>query len=189
MLETTGDLRVRLVHDPDPCNPRTEFNQLAHVVTVPHRQYADVDKDGGPLTDGWQRLLDRYPVNSAVAMFERWARIFHSASTLHDAPHEGAVAVWYLLPAEIEREGITDPLRCLDGEREEYRAWAEGDVHGYVIEERVTWVPADPIRHPLGSLDTWVQVDSCWGFYGHGYAEDEARAAFAEHTGSVNDDE
>jgi len=64
----------------------------------------------------------------------------------------------------------------------EYRAYAEGDVWGWVVEKRVTWHADDP---DCGDRETWEHVDSCWGYYGRNgangeYLEQCARDALAD---------
>lgn len=174
ILDQTENLRVRLVYDMNAQNPRDEFDHVANVVTLPNARHTDVDKEGGPLAYGWRYLLDRYYLTEAAETFERWARIFHGAVTMYDSSHDGAACVWYLTGEVIEREGIADPMACLKAERDEYRAWAEGDVWGYVIERRVTWtlMDADDEMH------TWEHEESCFGFYGLEYAEESASEAF-----------
>lgn len=54
----------------------------------------------------------------------------------------------------------TNALRVLRGEVKTFDQYLRGDVYGYVIEDKDGDV-----------------VDSCWGFYGIEYAEEEARSA------------
>jgi hypothetical protein len=179
-IETSDDgrYRVRLMPDPEPSNPRTEFDQLTHVITLPTHQYIDVDRDGGPLEDGWERIMG-HP--DAVEIFTRWARIFHGAVVEYHAPHDGAEALWYLMPDGIAQ--VPDPVAAIRGEIDEYMAWARGEVYGYVIEKAVTWQPVDPgddVTLP-DEHTSWVEVNdgSCWGLIGYDYAETEAREQFA----------
>lgn len=174
ILEQRGDLRVRLVVDQDAGNPREEYDHLANVVTVPSREYLPVDKDGGPLADAWTELTNRYRWSDAVEIFERYARIYHGAVTLYDTPPRDANAVWYLMP-EVAQE-TTDPEALLKAERDEYRAWAEGSVYGYIIERRTKWNRADGTP---GEMETWEHEDSLWGLLGYEYAEQTAREDFA----------
>ena len=173
VLEKAGDYRLVVLLDEYAGNPRTEYDQLCYVVTVPDRRYYDVDADGGPLAAGWRRLLYRYYWERSVEIFTRWARIFHRAVTLYDSPNEGANAVWYLLPDQARE--TTDPEHLLHAERDEYRAWADGSVYAYAIEHRVTWRRTDGAE---GEMATWETVDSCFGFYGHEYAQEAGRAAW-----------
>lgn len=162
-----GRFRVRLVADEDCESPR-ESDSLSHVVTVPHSHYRNVDKSGGPLGDGWDRIKDQ---TNAMDLFERWARIFHGAVTLRDTPERGADAIWYLMPDN----DASDPAAYLECELRDYRLWAEGDTYGCVIEKTVTYVEVEGDR----SLDQWEGVgDDLWGLIGFEYARDTALAAF-----------
>jgi hypothetical protein len=167
-----GQLRVRLVTDHDCPNPRRENDCLGHAVTVPSRDYVDVDKNAGPLAEGWDRIKDR---PDAMDLFERWARAFHGAMTLRDIPERGASAVWYILPGT----DATDPAEYLKGEAQVYREWAAGETYGYVIEESVSYVEVGGDR----SRDDWEEVEdgSLYGLIGFTHARDTALAALEEH--------
>ncbi|RKR88298.1 hypothetical protein BDK92_2609 [Micromonospora pisi] len=184
VIEEPG-YRVLLEQEDSPVNPREEWNNLAHVVTVPSARYIDVDEDGGPLADAWATLNYRHFCSEAEVIFTRYARIFHGATVLVDAPIDGARSVWYLMPEDIERQGITNPVACLKGERDTYRQWAEGDVYGWVVEESVIWVrvvdAGDAKPDKLVTRKTWEVVDASWGIYGYEYAEEAAREALARY--------
>lgn len=62
---------------------------------------------------------------------------------------------------------------------EEWQAYVEGDVYGYVIEKRVNWT-AD--ADEFDDRESWESVESCWGFYGEKYATEEATEAFDLYT-------
>lgn len=175
ILETAGPYRVGLEADQDARNPRREFDHLCHVLTVPHSHYIDVDDDGGPLQEGWDRIKNR---TDAVDVFTRWARIFHGAVVDYHTPERGPVSVWYLLPEQFSE--VPDPLACIKAEIEEYQNWADGEVYGYIIEEAVDWVRKD---NEDEEMSTWEQVDdgSCWGFFGYKYAKESALEAFAPY--------
>lgn len=177
IIEQSENYRVKLVIEDAPEDPRKAHDHIVSVVTVPDRKYIVVDQDGGPLSDQWDRLMEKYEWSTAVDMFERWARIFQGAVTLLDTPNEGANAVWYITAEVALREGITDSMAALKAERDEYRAWAGGDVWGYVIERRVTWVRRDGDD----TMETWEHEDSCWGYYGYEYAESCAREEFGRY--------
>jgi hypothetical protein len=76
----------------------------------------------------------------------------------------------------VPDEDARDPRKEFDNYGdEEVRAWQDGDVWGYVIEERIGWVRADGSAE---TMETWETVDSCFGFYGREWAERSAREAF-----------
>lgn len=49
-----------------------------------------------------------------------------------------------------------------------YGDWAWGNVYGYVIQE--------PVTDEDGEIEDWVEIDSCWGYYG----TDHAKSGLAE---------
>lgn len=185
VLETAGRYRVRLAvqQDSQECNPRTNDDcNLANVITPKGQRYIDVDKDGGPLADGWERIEDRYV--DAVPVFTRWARIFHGATVVEDRPYDGAWSLWYVMPDKLA-ETTVPAEKVIEVEKGEYRKWAEGEVYGYIIEKDVTRIPRDAEDREDPDLDDetreWEHVDSCWGLIGWEYAEETAREAFAPY--------
>lgn len=181
-VSKNGQYRVRLVDDPfqGEVNPRTNRKTLCHAVTAPGTRFIDVDERPGPLSDGWDRVKGhRY--DQAVKIFTRWARIFHGAVTLDDRPHDGANAVWYMMPAQFTE--TTDPAGYLKCERDEYRAWAAGEVYGFVIENSFTWTPADGSD---GELTTWGTEHDSYGYIGYSYAESAALDEFKHYDNEEN---
>lgn len=170
-----GRFRVRLEVQEGPANPRQEYDHLSHVITVDtlRGRYYDVDKESGPLGDGWDRIKGH---NHRVEIFERWARETHGAAVLHDSPGEGAEAIWYLMPDQFGE--VSDPGEYLASERDEYRAWAAGEVYGYIIEQSATWTPKDGGDE---EIVTWGRVDSCWGYIGYDYAKGAALEEFERY--------
>lgn len=182
VLETAGRYRVRLVvqQDSQDCNPRTEQDcNLTNVITPKGQRYIDVDKDGGPLAEGWERIEDRYV--DAVPVFTRWARIFHGATVVEHRPHDGAWSLWYVMPEKLAETALS-AAQLIEVEQNEYQRWAEGEVYGHIVEKDVTRIPRDAEDRDDPELDDetreWEHVDSCWGYIGREYAEEAAREAF-----------
>lgn len=167
-----GHYRVRLEVDSHPVNPRRKFTRFAHVITPNGQRYSDVDLDGGPLAHGWEHFSDR---DDAVALFTRWARIFHGATVVEHRPTEGVWSLWYLTSEEIP-EIFCAPEEAIKAEIQEYQAWTEGEVYGYIIDRNVKWQRLDK---PNETRTDWKEVFSCWGFYGLEDARFSARDAFA----------
>lgn len=185
ILETAGRYRVRLEiqRESESANPRTDQDcNLTNVITPKGQRYIDVDENGGPLTDGWERIEDRYV--DAVPVFTRWAKLFHGATVIEDRPHDGAWSLWYLMPDKAA-ETPWEPKRVIELEIDQYRKWAEGEVYGFIIEKDVTRIPRDAEDREDPDLDDetreWEHVDSCWGHIGREYAEEAAREAFAPY--------
>lgn len=175
ILETAGQYRVRLEIDQSPENPRTWQDNLCHVITVPDRHYADVDADGGPLQDGWNRIKDR---DDADEVFTRWARIFHGAVVDFHTPARGPKSIWYLTPDGIAE--VPDPEKHIRGEIEEYQNWADGEVYVYIIEKAVDWKRTDDEDE---TMTTWEPVEdgTCGHLIGYKYAEETALEEFAPY--------
>jgi len=73
--------------------------------------------------------------------------------------------------------GFKDPQYSL---MSEYKAWCEGDVWGHIVEEKVRWQRVDESGTPTvivepNQMETWEEVESCYGFYGYDYALAEAK--------------
>ncbi|MEU3265090.1 hypothetical protein [Streptomyces bacillaris] len=170
-----GRFRVRLVRDEHPQNPRTDSETLVHVITIDTHlgQYHPVDKDGGPLAEAWERL--KWNRWTGIDTFTRYVSIMHGGIVLESSPVRGPRSLWYVTGEEARAiDGGLLTEGYVEAEMQEYEAWAEGDVWGYVVEERVPWTRADDYD---GFMEIWVEVDSCFGFYGKPYARSQAREA------------
>jgi hypothetical protein len=176
----TDTFRLRIEPDQDPMCPRTQYDNLAHVITLPDQNYIDVDQDPGPLAEGWNRL-HRYDDADRIKIFTRWARA-HGAVVVEHSGGEMAHSLWYMLPAAIAE--VPDAEAAIRQEIAEYLAWAVGEVYGYVIEQAVEWVRRDGAE---SSMTTWEQVEdgSCWGLIGYDYAMTEAREQFRDYTEGI----
>lgn len=186
VVETAGKYRVRLEvqQDSEHANPRTNQDcNLANVITPKGQRYINVDEDGGPLADGWDRISGR---DDAVEVFTRWARVFHGITVVEDRPHDGAWSLWYITPKNLAETTWTAE-KTIEAEIREYRLWAEGEVYGWIVEKDVTRVPKDAEDIEDSDIDdetrSWEHVDSCWSYIGRENAEDAAREALSEHSG------
>ncbi|WP_394615904.1 hypothetical protein JNUCC0626_40260 [Lentzea sp. JNUCC 0626] len=178
------EFRYRIEHDEYAANPRTAGAAVTNVVTFERRNYVPIDDDFGPLSDAWFRLVRRYSTPQTIRIFERYARAVHGAVTLADRPSDGAFAIWYVMPGDVEfwaggRRGNPEEferagLGLLRDERDEYRTWAHNMAVRYVIEERTTWTSPD-----REDRDTWEEVEAIGGFFDEGEAKAEARAAIS----------
>lgn len=98
--------------------------------------------------------------------------------------------VGYLFDTPRTREECGTPAdrieEALRGEVEVYSSYLEGDVWGYRVEQKVT------VHETRTDLDgnvisdeeeaDWDEVDSCWGYIGHEWAEQAAKEALAHYT-------
>ncbi|MCX2949918.1 hypothetical protein [Lentzea sp. NEAU-D7] len=178
------EFRYRIEHDEYAENPRTTGAAVTNVITFLRRNYLPIDDDFGPLSAAWMRLAYRYSSPLAVRIFERYARAIHGAVTLVDRPSDGAFAIWYVMPDDVDfwtgaKRGNPEQmesggLQLLRDERDEYRSWANNEAVRFVIEKRTTWTNPD---HE--DRDSWEEVEAVGGFFDEGEAEAEARAALS----------
>lgn len=116
--------------------------------------------------------------------FERYLRIFHGVREIvsYTSGRDWTYmtfdpAAWRAAIGLREEDLATLKPGSL-ANMDQYKAWCEGDVQGYIIEKRVTWRREDSAE----TMDTWEQVDSCWGYYGEpDYVEQVAREALAAY--------
>lgn len=196
VVEETETHRVRLVLDDNTTDPREDDEFACGALTIPSSLFVDVAHPGELAEEAKPRLFGDYgrfyghgdmSYRDGVAVFERWVRVFHGGATLYDSPNDGPSMVWYMTPEMMRTRGFdgeqaTDRDRMaeiLELSRKEYRAWAEGDAWGVVVEKRVHWTTDDEDMDD-SERDTWEEVESVWGFIGSEYAETEARAMLAD---------
>lgn len=189
IIETSGNgkYRVRLEVDEYPNNPRTDQDtNLCNVITPTGQNYIDVDEDGGPLQNGWDRLFEYHDADEAVKRFTRWARIFHGITVVEQRLHDGSWSLWYVTPENLAETPATAE-EVIEIEFGEYRAWVEGDAYGVIVEKRVVLVPRDdedredPDLNLADETETWETVDDCWGYLGHAYATSAAKETFESY--------
>lgn len=152
-------LTLSIERDPEPSNPRKEFDHLGTMVCN-HRQYNLGDiKDGSLHAPEGSVWLDLYLYD-------------HSGITMSWQPFacqwdSGRVGTIYVTKENIIKEYGDDSvdsrkraLEYLKGEVKEYDQYLTGDVWGYVIKD-----------------ENDDHVDSCWGFYGRDYCVTEGESA------------
>ena len=99
--------------------------------------------------------------------FGRYVRAFHGATVVETYQSDRCLYVT-LDPREWrDKVGASEGSVSL----EEWRAYCEGDVYGWIVQQLVTWTKegSDETR------EEWEDVESCWGYYGRKYAEEAAR--------------
>lgn len=127
----------------------------------------------------------------------RWARIFHGLHIEYDAEHggywfvAGADAATYATPVTYSRalfrdnwpdlqpgspESLAKQAEVIEGERETYRQWADGEVYGVILERATAMAPVVrnemagvwDLRTPLTDDEielSWDEAESIWGVY------------------------
>jgi len=191
VLEERGDRRVRLVTEEGPEEPYDDgqspllridlvgYTPRAEHIQVGSLRPTDADEQIEEAARRWGG-----PNNRDWAKFEKYLRAYHGVTQIETYWSETYWYVTYDSTPWREAVGANAGSASL----EEYKAWCEGEVYGYVIEKQVTWhavnpVTDDPEYAEYPDRTSWEEIPddgSCWGFYGRGYAEDQAKLAFED---------
>lgn len=181
--ETHGDYIVTIYWDPEPTNPRKEWDNLGTMVCQ-HDCYELGDHQLGRYEE-WEPPAD-------VAVLIPLGLYDHSGITMYagGGSHvmdgagwdSGTVGVIYATSADLVREyGADTPAtretaeQVLRAEIDTYDKYLTGDVYGYVVEKRV------PCCESCGHEPDPEHVGSCWGFFGgDDYIMEEALSEIPE---------
>lgn len=193
VIETSDDGRFRVVvsYDTD-CESPIDAGDcwVTSVLTLEHSRWGSTWRaayDPESRLDMLSRLDDSYLVGTLFEpdeAFIRYMRIFHGIEVVETGwGSDGTRALAWVEPSEAERVGMPAGMAAenIKNEVNEYNAWARGECYGYVVQKLTTWAKVDP--EPEGdsdreTRDEWEDTDeSCWGFIGYEYAEQEARDA------------
>ena len=159
--------RTEIVQDEDPQNPRTEWDNLGKMVCF-HKRYQLGDKHKLAASDSPNlESLEDYLKASGAAVLLPLYLYDHGGITINtkgfSCPWDsGQVGFIYLTKEDLKKEFGGDKQRaqqCLESEVEAYDQYLTGDVWGYRI------------------FKGEEEVDSCWGFFGRDYCEQQAREA------------
>jgi hypothetical protein len=202
VIAEKGDWRVRIEVDDDgyAANPR---DYMATEIVGPDLRNWTVRTESAQ----FQREFDEIYHRLGGDVFPRYMRIFHdievvpvymyehsavalsTGSFIGRAQHaewdSGQVGFAYITPEKLEETGITDYAGAISTEVETLGQWMNGEVYGYVLEERVEYAAirrdedgtVTDVDYELTRYE-WEETDSCWGIIGYDWAEKEATAAF-----------
>jgi len=169
-------MKIRIEQDTDPLNPRTEWDNIGTMVCF-HQRYTlgdeDHDYDAADY-DGWDEIKEAIRKEEDVAVILPLYLYDHSGITINTRPFScpwdsGQVGFIFVskkkLRYEFSRKRISASLEArakeiLEGEVQTYDQYLTGDVWGYVIED-----------------DNGEPLESCWGFFGREYCEEQAKEA------------
>lgn len=149
----------RLEQDQNAGNPRDEFDNLSTFYAKSTRRY---------ITGGKNDLEFQYreDLEEVIRQLKREGAVIVEG----DNPNTGkfyavierdSLKKEYLDHGYSMRKALYHARRVAQGEIEIWNAWADGEVYGYIVTDTTTG----------------EEVDSCWGFYGEKYAEEEAKSA------------
>jgi hypothetical protein len=195
IIEERDGFRVRLEYDDSPEQPYDDG--ATPTLQLEGRSWdrygvTAFNMQANPYLDAVRRLLETHDLD----VVERYLRIFHGAvkvQTYNIGVSREFGYVAFDTAAWRDSVGITDTERL---SKEDYlsevRAWAEGDVYGYIVEKSVSYVKSylgsggEVVDNETGA--EWIEVDdgTCWGLYGREWAEQAAREALADVLSSVD---
>lgn len=164
-------MKIRIERDQDPESPR-EFDNLGVVVCF-HRRYKLGDKHELRNEDfsDWDELEEHLTEECGAVGILPLYLYDHGGITINttgfSCPWDsGQIGFIYATKETLETAGVAEENieAALKGEVHTYDQYLTGDVWGYVIED-----------------DDGEHIDSCWGFYGREYTEQEAKGILQYH--------
>lgn len=185
--------RVRIEYDDDGshCDPRA-YNELVEIVT-PDMNRWNVRTEGARFQHEHDVLYER----GLGGAFARYLRIFHdveavpvfmyehsgvalsTGSFLGRAQHaqwDSGMIGWAYINPDAERWKGMDPEGIVTGFVETLGQWMNGEVYGWIEEEKVAGIKVYEGDHEPEEFEEWEFKDSCWGFIGYEYVEAEAKS-------------
>jgi len=184
--------RVRLEYDDDgsACDPRQD-DELVDIVTGELRRWNVATK--GAM---FQSEFDRFNEMGRAGLFRRWLKIFHdtdaapvymmehssvalSTGSFGDPWDSGQIGWTYIRPDAEKWDGMDVP-KILKGFVETLGQWMNGEVYGWILEDKLTGTKVYDEDHEDEEFEEWEESDACWGYIGAEYAESEAKAALGE---------
>lgn len=166
--------KLEIEQDSSPESPRT-WDNLGTMVCF-HKRYDLGDKTDyrSEDYDSWGELKQGIIDNEGEVFMLPLYLYDHSGITMSTRPFNcnwdsGQVGYIFVSKNKVKKEGIdeTKVLDYLKGEVETYDQYLTGDVWGYRIYE----IETCSLGHEHKTL-----VDSCWGFFGEEYAEQEGKS-------------
>lgn len=158
----------KVVHDPDPSNPRKEFDQLGTMLYSSSRY----------LLGDEQVEADRIKeVMEDDSMIGLWVYAYiHSGIVLNTSPFScpwdsGKSGCIFVSKEKVLKEWnrkrmspklLKQVLSCLEAEVKVFSAYLSGEVYGWQIED-----------------EEGNHLDSCYGYYSYQDAEDDAKVHLA----------
>jgi hypothetical protein len=172
-------ITVKIERDPDPMNPRTEYDN-AGIMACWHNRYTLGDVQ--PKCEPTEWLEDNAPEGSVVLPLFLYdhSGITMSTGAFSCSFDSGQVGVIVADPETIQKEWNGDreaAEKYLKGSVELYDQFLRGECYGFTIEST-----GDDCEC-CGVTPEPEHVDSCWGFFGDAldamkdHVEDEHHAA------------
>lgn len=192
IVEENDNYRARLEHDDSGEKPYDEGG-----VPIVSREFRGsyfeaVNDQADEYTGLINALWDRFDEDT----MERFLRIFLDSKSVIIDSSENCRYIAFDTAAWRETHGLTDehmercdidPSGLAKGTMDEYLAWANGEIYGYIVEKKYSTITnyIDPVTEETTNIladEEWLEVPdgSCWGYYGRDWAEQAAKEALKE---------
>lgn len=211
VIETSEDGRFRAVLMPDSdCESPLVGDSWVTSVAMFNTWSGQLARDPVGRVEAWYRFCG--PGQTAAVLYrgEMASAFTHYMETFHKIEvfevawgAERLPALAWVEPSEAARVGFDgkiapvngyDAAQLVQSEVAEFNMWADGEVYGYAIQERVQWQrigrDGEPtfLAEPF-QMETWEGTDEgCWGLIGAESAEEEARVALARVVAEAEDE-
>lgn len=180
-LHNHGDLYGYIEHDEDARNPFDEFEPMGTLVTW-HKRYdfgVNGAKEYGTPKDFLDEAKENGHVYLSVFLYD------HSGLTVSTEPFSciwdsGPIGFIYVTKEQLKSEygdrsapeAEEAAKKYMRGEIKTFDQYLTGDVWGVTIEKKTACKTCGDV--------TEEHLDSCWGFYGREYAEEECKRMFED---------
>lgn len=152
-------ITIEIEQDDSAGNPRNEFDHISTFYGPKQGRYLIGGKKDVELYE-WElsaTIKEFKKEGSVVVEFES------NAGTCYAVVERRQMQKEYLDYGYSMRKALYHARQCAKGEINEWLAFCNGEVYGYIIKD-----------------EDGETLDSCWGYYGRQYAEEEAQSV-AEH--------
>jgi hypothetical protein len=188
IIDWNEQYRIRVETEDQPQCPRGDWDFVTGALTVEEdRRYMavpPVHEFPGPLQDAHDRIRQSVNDDPCDAVV-RWAKVFYDITL--DWTNEHGITYWWVDPdqlvdnwysmatrtysydgAEIDKAELE--MKVIRQDQETYRAWADNEVYGVIVEEFTLWGKlsmsgASLLQGDDTVKETWEEVASCWGYY------------------------
>ena len=175
VVAVSDDNRFRacIEYDESPMNPRTDYDTGTWFTAMPSSDGLPSDGRGADYEDLYEKY---YYANDREAAIGRLIWLVEGRRVVFvDASHTRG----FLIEDDERLAEVAGPNGTilardvyLNRVADDLVAYCEGDVYGVIIEKALS-MDAD------GNGGDWESVESCWGFIGSDYAENEAKSMLA----------
>lgn len=164
-------MKLRIVQDEDPSNPRTEFDCFGKIVHWHSRYNLGERMSYEAAREFFDEELPQDTLKLPLSLLDHSGlrlRVGRGAWECDPGGWDsGQVGFIYATPdmirkeyGEFNAETVARATKVLRQEVETFDQFLSGDVWGFIVED-----------------DNGNHLDSCWGFYGHDYAKQQGEEA------------